>query len=162
MHAHSVWTDLPTARHFHSMDRSGDLNGAHAAIFTALLPDILQDLFIVIIIKQLLRQYHVKEAQHCSGHGRVLQPLQPRHLQAHWTFCDHSLKTLTKISLTHGKSTHCRIYMFCLLTWMYISSRGIERKTIQNLNVIIKACSGIWNLFPLLVISQYFQHWLTN
>lgn len=83
---------LSTAGNLHAVDRSGDLDGAHAAVLAALFPDVLQDLLVVLVVHQLLRHHHVEQAQHLRGHAWVLQPLQPRHLQRHRRLYDGGLQ----------------------------------------------------------------------
>lgn len=83
---------LSTAGNLHAVDGSGNLDGAHAAVLAALFPDVLQDLLVVLVVHQLLRHHHVEQAQHLRGHARVLQPLQPRHLQRHRRLYDGGLQ----------------------------------------------------------------------
>lgn len=82
---------LSTAGDFHTVDGSGDFDGADAAVLAALLADVLQDLLVVFVIHQLLRHHHVEKAQHLRGHARVLQPLEPRDLQRHRGLYDGGL-----------------------------------------------------------------------
>lgn len=83
---------LSAAGDLHAVDGSGDLDGADAAVLAALLTDVLQDLFVVLVVHQFLRHHHVEEAEHLCGHARVLQPLKPRDLQRHRGLYDGGLQ----------------------------------------------------------------------
>lgn len=83
---------LSTAGDFHAVDRSGDLDGADAAVLAALLADVLQDLLVVLVVHQLLGHHHVEKAQHLCGHAGVLQPLKSRDLQRHRGLYDGGLQ----------------------------------------------------------------------
>lgn len=55
---------LSTSRHIHTLNGSRDFNRSNHSIFIALLLYILQDVFIFLLIPQLLRCYHIQETQH--------------------------------------------------------------------------------------------------
>lgn len=69
-------TNLATARHLNTINRSRDLDGAHGAVLAALLTDVLQDLLIVVIVQQLFRHDHVQQTQHLCRQTQVVNHLQ--------------------------------------------------------------------------------------
>ena len=52
--------DLAAAGDLHPRDGAGDLEAAHLAILAALLPDVLQDVLVLLLIGQL----ECQKAQH--------------------------------------------------------------------------------------------------
>jgi len=62
---------LSTAGHLDALNGPWYFYTAHAAILITLLPDVLEDIFVFILVPQLLWGDHVEEAQHLGGGPRA-------------------------------------------------------------------------------------------
>ena len=72
--------DLAAAGDLDTWHRAGDLQAANLPVLAALLPDVLQDVLVLLLVGQLLRHHHVQQAQHlrglagsCCGYARDLK-----------------------------------------------------------------------------------------
>ena len=50
-----------------SRNRSWDFHGSYGSELAAFLPDVLQDLFVLLLVPELFGGDHIEEAQHLGG-----------------------------------------------------------------------------------------------
>jgi len=55
-----LYKDLPTPGNLHPGHRPRDLDGADLSVLGALLADVLQNVFILLLVSEFLRQDHVQ------------------------------------------------------------------------------------------------------
>jgi len=62
-----LYEDLAAAGDLHPGHGAGNLQAAHLPVLPALLPDVLQDVLVLLLVSQLLRNHHVQQAEHLRG-----------------------------------------------------------------------------------------------
>jgi len=65
-----LYEDLAAAGYLHPGHGAGNLQAAHLPVLPALLPDVLQDVLVLLLVSQLLRHHHVQQAEHLRGLAR--------------------------------------------------------------------------------------------
>ena len=61
---------LPDSRNIYTRQRSGYLEGSDLPILGALLPDVLQNILVLLLVPQLLLRHHVQETEDLRGQPR--------------------------------------------------------------------------------------------